>query len=182
MGVANAGPDQGAIAHDDADGGARIDCKTIAGEELSNLVGELVEARRRLNVTQVDLSGTLGITPVSVSGWEARHDLPTPINLFLWARALGYAVAIADRSRRRYAARPAPRADESPEQYWIRCVVLILRDIRQEANLTQAEVGRHLSVSTWTVHMWENMRRVPRISKLAEWCCVLDCRLILTTK
>jgi transcriptional regulator with XRE-family HTH domain len=158
--------------------GACVACVDAAKTEFTDLVHRLAQTRRHRRITQASLGGVLGLTGVSIANWEGGR-VPSAGNFILWAEALDLAFVVVDEARRRYQPRPVPRADESIEQYRLRCIALVLRDRRLEADLTQETVGERLDVSPWTVQMWENARRVPRIAHLIQWCCVLGCRLDL---
>lgn len=147
---------------------------------LAALIQELAEARRRLDVTLTSLSQELGITPMAVAHWEHGRDAPSAGNFILWAEALGFKATVLDRAGMRYATRAVPRRGENAEQFRIRSIALLLRDIRREAELTQEALGERLQVSAWTIQMWEGARRVPRVTRLIQWCSVLGCRLALT--
>lgn len=150
-----------------------------AANAITDLVARLVEARRRQGATQLDVAEALGLTPMSVSGWEQGEDAPTPAHLIRWARALGCTVRVVDQSGCWLWARPAPSVGETPEEYWIRCTILILRETRQEAGLLQRHIAERIGVSEWTVQMWENGRRLPLLRALTDWCAALGCRLEL---
>jgi transcriptional regulator with XRE-family HTH domain len=149
-------------------------------DALAEFVDVLTEARKRQDVSVASVADALGLTEMAVAHWEKRRDDPSAGNFVLWAMALGFTVAVVDEaSGAVLATRPAPRSDEAPEEYRLRCVALVLRDARKEAELLQAEVGRRLGVSEWSVQQWENGRRLPRLVRLLEWCAVLGCRLEL---
>ena len=147
---------------------------------LAALIQQLAEARRRLDITRTSLGEALGITPMAVAHWEHGRDAPSAGNFVLWAQALGFTATVTDRSHNRYAVRAVPRREEKPEEFRIRSIALVLRDVRREAELTQETVGERLQVSAWTIQMWEGARRVPRITRLIQWCAVLGCHLALT--
>lgn len=159
--------------------GACVASGDAAKAEFTELTHRLAQTRRRLRITQASLGGALGLTGVSIANWEGGR-VPSAANFILWAEALGQAFVVVDEDRRRHQPRPVPRTDEPIEQYRLRCIALVLRDRRLEADLTQEAVGERLDVSPWTVQMWENARRVPRSVHLIQWCCVLGCRLDLT--
>ena len=76
-----------------------------------------------------------------------------------------------------------PNRERAPSNGITRALyALLLRDIRREADLTQEMIGERLRVSAWTIQMWEGARRVPRVTRLIEWCSVLGCRLALTPR
>jgi transcriptional regulator with XRE-family HTH domain len=147
-------------------------------DELADLAERLAAERRRQRLTQAQVGASLGLTGVSIANWEGGR-VPSAGNFILWAEALDLAFVVIDEARRRYQPRPVPRANEPIERYRLRCIAIVLRDRRLEADLTQETVGERLDVSPWTVQMWENARRVPRIAHLIDWCDVLGCRLDL---
>jgi transcriptional regulator with XRE-family HTH domain len=155
-----------------------VACADAAKAEFADIVRRLAQTRRRLRVTQASLGDSLGLTGVSIANWEGGR-VPSAANLILWAAALGQSFVVVDEARRPHRPRPVPRADEPIEQYRLRCIAIVLRERRLEADLTQEEMGARLDVSPWTIQMWENARRVPRIVHLIQWCGVLGCRLDL---
>ena len=150
-------------------------------DTLAELVDVLVAARHRQGVLQTDVAAMLGVTPVSVCRWEQHVASPELEHLVLYARALGLAVCVVDEAGHRLTVwgAPAPRAGERPACYWVRCTVLVLRDARLGAGLKQEQIAAKLGVATWSVQMWENSRRTPRLSHLLAWCAVLGYRLEL---
>jgi len=143
------------------------------------LVDELTRARRGQDATRVAVAAVIGVTPAAVAGWEHGRDLPSAWNFILWARALGFTVVVVDETGAVHAARLVPHRAEPPGEYRMRCIARVLRDVRQEADLTQGQIGERLGVSVWTIQMWEGAQRVPRLVRLFEWCGVLGCRLEL---
>jgi DNA-binding XRE family transcriptional regulator len=140
---------------------------------------ELREARRRLHLTQAALAEALGISTLAITNWEAGRDTPATGNFVRWAESLGFVVDIADRPQHEDTARPVPLKGEPFDAYRVRCMMLILGDMRRERDYTQEMVADLLGVSSWSIHMWETARRNPRLLRLIEWCSVLGCRLTL---
>ena len=149
-------------------------------DALAELVAYLADTRRRQRVTQARLGEALGLTGVSIANWEGGR-IPSAGNFVQWADALGRRLVVVDGDRAVWsAARPVPRlGGEAVYLYRLRVLALTLRNVRLEAGLTQEAVGERLGVSPWTVQMWENARRLPRMPRLADWCDALGCRLEL---
>lgn len=149
-------------------------------DSLAVIVELLADSRGHQGVTRANLADALGITEMAVSHWEKRRADPSAANFVLWAHALGFTVTVVDEaSGAVIATRPAPRTYEAPEEYRLRCIALLLRDVRRDLGLLQAEVGQRLGASEWSVQRWENGGRLPRLVRLLEWCSVLGCRLEL---
>lgn len=152
---------------------------THTTDPLAPLVKQLIHERRQQGSVQADVAKALGITEVSVSGWESRYSDPTAEHLSAWADAFGYTMCLIDSAGRLDSLRLVPRADETPERHWLRCTIATLRAIREEADKTQAEIAAQLGVSTWTMNQWENLGRAPGTGKLIAWCAELGCHLEL---
>ena len=148
-------------------------------DPVAVLVDELAEARRRQDVTRTAVGDAMGLTPMAIAHWEHRRDLPSTANFILWARSLGFTVVVVDGTGAVHAPRLVPLRAEPPEEYRMRCIAQVLRDVRLEADLTQEQIGEQLGVSTTTVQHWEGGHRVPRLVRLTAWCVALGCRLVL---
>ena len=60
-----------------------------AHRHLSPLILELIEIRKKQNVTQSYLNDVIGYTDNLVSLWECGDRFPSAFALFAWAEALG---------------------------------------------------------------------------------------------
>ena len=149
-------------------------------DALAGLVDELAGVRRRRQVTQAALGAPLGLSGMSIANWEGGR-VPSAWNFVRWAQALRLRLVVLDESGAVWApSSPVPRASgEQTHLYRLRVLALTLRNVRLEAGMTQEQVAATLGVSTWSVQMWENARRLPRMPWLIEWCAVLGCRLEL---
>jgi transcriptional regulator with XRE-family HTH domain len=63
-------------------------------EPFNRRIGELIERREHLGMSQRDLEERLGVSERMVAKWESRRRNPTALNLDRWARALGLKVAL----------------------------------------------------------------------------------------
>jgi transcriptional regulator with XRE-family HTH domain len=52
-------------------------------------IGELIERREHLGISQRELEERLGVSARMVAKWESRMRSPTAANLDRWAQALG---------------------------------------------------------------------------------------------
>lgn len=147
---------------------------------LAELAWQLAEERRWQGITQASLGAALGKSGVSIANWESGR-VPSVANFVRWADALGRRLVVVDREYAVWSPpRPVPRGGgEETHLYRLRVLALTLRQVRLEAGLTQEQVGQRLGVSGWTVQMWENSARLPRMGRLADWCGVLGCRIEL---
>jgi len=151
-----------------------------AAASISGLIQTLRETRRAGRITQLDLAARLGVTELTVVEWEARRDVPATGNLFRWAQALGYVVEVRESSSGETVGDPAPPSRTVSVESRMRRIPKLLRQKRVAVGLTQEELGVELSVSTWTIRMWESGQRTPRLAHLVAWCTILDCQLALT--
>jgi transcriptional regulator with XRE-family HTH domain len=149
-------------------------------DALAELFAQLAAVRRRRGSTQAQVGAVLGLTGVSIANWEGGR-IPSAGNFVLWAEALSQRLAVVDGAGAvRTPPRPVPQVDgEKTHLYRLRVLALTLRNVREFSGALQPEVGALLGVSGWTVQMWENGRRVPRLPRLVTWCEVLGCRLEL---
>jgi transcriptional regulator with XRE-family HTH domain len=149
-------------------------------DALAELFAQLAAVRRRQGSTQAQVGAALGLTGVSIANWEGGR-VPSAGNFVLWAEALSQRLVVVDGVGAVWtASRPVPRlGGEETHLYRLRVLALTLRNVRESSGALQPEVGARLGVSGWTVQMWENARRVPRLPRLVTWCDVLGCRLEL---
>lgn len=148
-------------------------------DPIAELVDQLRLERRAQCVTHAGVAEAVGVTPAAIAGWEKHRDHPSPGSLYLWALALRRTLRLVDQDGRWLSPRPAPLVGETPERYWLRCTVLGLRDLRNEAGMTQAQVAERLCVSAWCVQMREKGERTPSLADLVAWCAVFGCHLEL---
>ncbi|HEV2637909.1 MAG TPA: helix-turn-helix transcriptional regulator [Actinocrinis sp.] len=66
-----------------------------ADQEVRRLAATLRAARNQRSVTQLWLSGLLGISEMTVNRWEKGAGRPRPTALVRWAWALGLSVTLA---------------------------------------------------------------------------------------
>jgi transcriptional regulator with XRE-family HTH domain len=163
------------VPHDDSEA-----TDEFAQTYITELIRELQAARLSLPISQRRLSAQLGLTEFVVRRWETRVDSPFTGNFVRWAHALGYRVNILTPERDSDAERPEPHESESFELDEFTRIAAALRRSRIDAGLTQKALGDALSISGWTMSMWELAQRQPRILHLIKWADALGCRLVLT--
>lgn len=153
--------------------------REAATTAINSLVQILREARRAGRITQLDLAARLGVTELTIVEWEARRDVPATGNLFRWASVLGYVVEVRESSSGETLGDPDPPSRSVSVESRLRRISKLLRQTRVAGGFTQEELGAELSVSTWTIRMWESGQRTPRLAHLVAWCTILGCRLEL---
>ena len=55
----------------------------------NELIGQLVERRKKLRLSQADLDQMIGVSDSMVAKWESKARLPGAFVLMCWAKALG---------------------------------------------------------------------------------------------
>lgn len=69
-----------------------VHTRPVTPEEHSfyrDLIGQLVERRHELRLSQGELNDMLGMSEAMVAKWEAMHRFPGAFFLMCWAKALG---------------------------------------------------------------------------------------------
>lgn len=69
-------------------------------KDLDELVDALIERRRDLRLSQVEVAERIGSSASSVSLWESGKATPGSVSLFAWADALGVDLALVPRGDR----------------------------------------------------------------------------------
>lgn len=73
---------------------------------LSEIVGQFVERRKAMGLSQEDVDGRLGTAERLCSKWECGQRTPTAFNFFCWAEALEARLVLVPG--------PGPRTSDSP--------------------------------------------------------------------
>jgi transcriptional regulator with XRE-family HTH domain len=155
----------------------RVAVEQGARAALRELTGQLRAARRELRITQEALAVGLGVSVLALVNWENGKDVPSVEHLVRWAETLRFILVVDGAARSGLV--PVPRAQESVQTFRIRCLATALAQAREQADLTQDQIGDRLGVSAWSVHMWETGRRTPRTLRLITWCGTVNRRLTL---
>ena len=84
---------------------------------MREIIKQLVEARHKAGIVQVNLARTIGVSHTQLHNWETFKHRPRSDLLFAWASTLGYDLILAPKVHRslNHEASPSPAApDRAP--------------------------------------------------------------------
>jgi DNA-binding transcriptional regulator YiaG len=104
--------------------------------------------RRRLDLTQQECARLLEVSPVTITSWETGKSRPRKNNLALFVTLRDMGREDVDKALGRHAALPPMAAED-------------VKKLRQQLNLTQAELALKVGVTSAAVTLWETGRSRP---------------------
>lgn len=116
----------------------------------------LKEERERLQLTAADYGKLLGVSPLTVYSWEHGRNSPRSRQLEAWLAVRG----ISEREAHRRLGIDKPRSGFSPEA--------VLAE-RERLELSAADYGELLGVSSLTIYNWEKGKSHPREKQERAW-------------
>lgn len=149
-------------------GRVQEDLAYIGRLEAARLLGELVEAHRRLGISQKLLAERTQMPTETVRRWLAGIKPPQLKNLVKLGDALGRDLALADLGSGQV------RRGEAD----LRGLMAVFGAERRMRGMTQAEVERLTGMSQWSVAACERGDESPSTEMLAVWADALACRLV----
>lgn len=148
-------------------------------ESLGVMVARLRAARGRVGLTQEQLAAALCISVWTLRAWELRRQYPSMLGMIRWCGAVGFRLIVVGASGvERHPEREVVKVDGS-EQSEMRRLAAVLREVREQCEITQAALAARLGVSRSSLKGWESGAGHPRPLGLLRWARSLGCQVIL---
>ena len=156
-----------------------LQVNATAEEAFRLIVGSLRIAREDAGLSRHALSSRLPVRHGSIFDWEKGIGQPTWKNFVLWARELGYRLAILgpDGGERRVSSK---RTNGEPlEVRELRRLAIPLKTLRVARGLTLVDVSDTIGVDRNSLQRWENASVKPLPKALIVWAQAMNCSLVL---